>query len=90
MSVCRAGCGFSPDYRAVLAVKFNRPTKPFSSSDEAGLKQTPDMVGLDPTTRFGHVGIHHQLDLRPILQERSRQPGPSSASVDLRTKGAMA
>jgi hypothetical protein len=78
------------DYRAVLALNSNRPTKPFSSSDEAGLKQTPDIVETDPTTGFGHVGIHHQLGLRPILQERSRWLGPSSASVDLGTRGAMA
>jgi hypothetical protein len=40
--------------------------------------------------RFGHVGTHHQLGLRPILQEHSGRCGQASASVDVRTKGAAA
>jgi hypothetical protein len=37
------------------------------------------------TTRFGHVGIHHQLGLRPILQEISRRLGEAPEPVDLTT-----
>jgi hypothetical protein len=35
------------------------PTKPFSRTDEAGLKQRCSTMTIDQTTRFGHVGHHH-------------------------------
>jgi len=70
---------------------FARPaalTKSFSGPDEAGLKQTPDMVGFDQTMRFGHVGTHHSPGLRPVLQELPRGPGQAPTSVDLRPERA--
>jgi hypothetical protein len=70
-------------------------TKPFWRSREAICRQArsrpdpPDMVDLDPTTRFGHVGIHHQLILPPVLQDiavRHSQPEPNLGSMRGRPK----
>jgi hypothetical protein len=33
------------------------------------LKRRPAIKDLDQTMRFGHVGIHHQLVLPPVLQK---------------------
>jgi hypothetical protein len=43
------------------------PTKPFSRTDEAGLKPRCATITLDQTARFGYVGIHHQPGLRTVL-----------------------
>jgi hypothetical protein len=45
------------------------PTKSFSAVVEADLKQRSATIALDQTTRFGHVGHHHQPDLSPVLQD---------------------
>jgi hypothetical protein len=58
-------------------------TKLISLLDEAGLKRRCAMITLDQTTRFGHVGIHHQPNLRPVLREIPGRLGPSPAPVDL-------
>ena len=42
-------------------------TKPFSAADETGLKQESALMVLGQTTRFGHVGAHHQLSLSRAL-----------------------
>jgi hypothetical protein len=39
------------------------------SRREAGLKRTAGISSPDPTTRFDHVGLHHQPDLSAGLQE---------------------
>jgi hypothetical protein len=41
---------------------------------------------VDQTTGFGHVGVHNQLSLRPVLQEISRRHGKARAPVDLKQK----
>jgi hypothetical protein len=43
-------------------------TKPFSNRRDAVRKQTPPSLHLDQTTRFGHVGAHHQLSLSRAVQ----------------------
>jgi hypothetical protein len=59
---------------AVLALDVQPPNETIFSSDEVGLKQTPDMVRFDPTTRFGHVG-NSQHSLPSILSgASSRDP----------------
>jgi hypothetical protein len=54
----------------VPALDVQPPNETIFSSDEAGLKQTPDMVFFDPTTRFGHVG-NSQHSLPPVLSGAS-------------------
>jgi hypothetical protein len=63
--------------RIPLAVELNRvPTKHSSQAGEAilsgcedVLKRRPAIKDLGQTMRFGHVGIHHQLVLPPVLQK---------------------
>jgi hypothetical protein len=44
------------------------PTKPFSGSDEASLKQETAPIALDQTTGCDHVGTHFQLGLSRAVQ----------------------
>jgi hypothetical protein len=59
------------------------PTKPFSAIDEAGPKHESVLMALDQTTGCDHVGIHHRLDLRRVLQNISRRRRQVPAPVDL-------
>jgi hypothetical protein len=79
--------GFGADVRP--------PDETFWLSDETifmGSRSRRETISadndLDQTMRFGHVGTHHQLGLRPILQEHSGRCGQASAPVDVRTTGA--
>jgi len=57
--------------RPPAATKQLGPAKPFSRLGEDVLKPGCPIKGLDQTTRFGHVVIHPQLFLPPVLQEMS-------------------
>jgi hypothetical protein len=59
------------------------PTKPFSRTDEAGLKPRCAMIILDQITRLDHVGIHHQPGLRPVLREIPGRSFSAGELVDL-------
>jgi hypothetical protein len=51
--------------------QFSAPTKPFLSPREDRLKPKPITNAAIRTTRFGHVGLHHQPDLPLVAQELS-------------------
>jgi hypothetical protein len=83
--------------RIPLAVGLNRvPTKHSSQAGEAilsgcedVLKRRPAIKDLGQTMRFGHVGIHHQLVLPPVLQkfpERHAMERSDQGPVMCRTK----
>jgi hypothetical protein len=64
------------------------PAKPFSLRREDSLKPIPGINAPDQTTRFDHVGYHHQADLPPLLQEvpgRSAKAAGAQSDVGLVT-----
>jgi hypothetical protein len=59
------------------------------ASDEAILSAREDRLKPEPgineatrTTRFGHVGCHHQPDLPPLVQELLSGRRPQTARTD--------
>jgi hypothetical protein len=58
--------------------------KPFSLPREDVLKPRSTIKDLNQTTRFGHVGIHHQRILPPGLQAISDRHAKEATSVESR------
>jgi hypothetical protein len=60
----------------------------FRGTAKSSRNKAPLPKDRDQTTGFGHVGIHHQPDLRSVLQQISGGRGAASAPVDLAARAA--